>query len=379
MNVTSKPFNQLAIMRDRIKANRRIKDCDKLFYQDEFWAKVHDQQIDMDRQDKNDCRQFKQILRQPIDLSQLTLLQSKKLIEACFLFVKMIFVDENIDHYKKQTISASVSYFKREWPDVNWVITIKERSVIQYQLAKQIKKYIDGECFKQVLSQVLDQLKQQASTRYQELARDIYLTCHILDVIKRINKAYDLRVFINQDILCLGLASTKKQAIALYQTLYSSVGKEYECYFTHFSRPLYLQGYTIKRDCQLKRIRIEVPQHMLIKCAHMFQYGDFHNQVPKVRGALIHQPIEQIHSIYQQELFQIANYFVYADNYKSLRKLFYFAHLSLLKTIARKFGCTMGQATKQLKKYQLNRYHLPKKDIARSESRETSQLASRIH
>ncbi|WP_440895994.1 group II intron reverse transcriptase/maturase [Amphibacillus sp. Q70] len=364
--MTNKPFNQLVVMRDRIKANRQIKDCDKLFYQGEFWAKVFDQQMGIGRQDESDYQQFKQIFRQSMDLSQLTGLQSKKLIEACLLFVKKLFIDENMDNYKKQTLSASVSFLKRKWSDVNWIITIKKSSTAQYQLFNQLKKYIDGECFKQVLSRVLDQLEQQDSTRYQEIARDVYFTCHVLHVIKCIEKNDDLKIFIHQDMLYLGLASTKQQVIALYQTLSSSVGKEYECYFAHFSRPLCLQGYTIKRDWQLKKICIEVPQHMLIKCAHMFQYGDFHNQIPKIRGALIHQPIEQIHSIYQRELFQIANYFVDADNYRSLKKLFYFAHLSLLKTIARKFDCTMGQAAKQLKKYQLNRYPLPKKDMIRS-------------
>src|SRR5699024_3366165 len=121
--------------------------------------------------------------------------------------------------------------------------------------------------------------------------------------------------------LYLGLTSTKKQTIATLKTLNLMIDAENECFFTHFSRPLQLQGYSIKRDWKLKRICIEVPQQMLIKLSYLFQYGDFHNQIAKARGALIHQPIRQIALTYQQELDQIAHYYLYADNYQKLGKL----------------------------------------------------------
>lgn len=364
--MTEKPFNQISIMRDRIKANHRIKDCDKIFYQEDFWGRVYDNRVNLSGQAKNDCRQFKQLFRQPIDFRQLPSRQVEKLIAATSFFIRTIFVDQTVNMYKKQEISTAISHFKKNWVHVNWVITIKEKSISQDYLFNQIKGYIDGEAFKQYLSKVLEQIKERDEPYYQQLTSDVSITLRILPLIKQMERVCDLKVFIDQNQLFLGIPSVKKQALQLYQILNSALGKEYECYLTHFSSPLYLQGYDIKRDWKLNQIRAEVPQHMLIKCAHMFQYGDYHNQVPKMRGALIHLPIKEIHLMYQQELFQVANHYSDATNYKTLGKLFYFAYLSLLKTISRKFNCTMAQASKQLKKSDIDRFYLPKQKLIRS-------------
>lgn len=354
MNVTKESFNQLAIMHERIKNHRQIKDCTKILRDPSYWLKACGPESQFAWTKDDVIEQLRIILTTPLRFTQLTTHQSTLVTEVCLALIRDIFVAKNIISQDQINLTKQLEHLKIEWHRVNWVITITSGPHVETELIHYFSYLIDDHRFISLLDQVLKKLKQADYPRYQELARAIYFTKQLRFVQNQPN----YHVLLDKTRLLFGIESTKTYTQALTERLTSNLHHDDQCRFDHISKPLPYKNYLIQRCRKLKNIRLEVPQHMVNKLAHMFQYGDFHNQNSKARGGLIHKSIPQIYSIYQKELNSISTYFSQTDNVRPLMKFVHFAQLSFIKTIALKQGCTFGQAIFLLKKRQFQPFKL---------------------
>lgn len=327
--MTKEASKQLIIMRKRVQHNKVIKDC----YKQIHLMRSHNQQSHMTS-------------------------------EVCLYVIRELFVAKVINDQSDQTINDLFRQLRTEWNDVKWIICYRKDEINSEQLFRQMKQLIDDDRFKACLNQSWYNLKGKATDCYQQLVRDVYFTLNIIDRLDRNQYTSNYKVLVDKNKIYLGVNLPKKEIMTIFKKLDLVNDKSCNFRITHISQPLNLRGFTFKHHLKTNRLLIEVPQHMLNKLSHMFQYGDLHNNRPKARGSLIHQSVREIAFVYHQELSQIANDYTIVNNYKVLNKLFYFAHLSLLKTIARKYSCTIANATKILDNHNISRNTPPKRTHA---------------
>ena len=360
MNVTNKPFDQLKIMRNRLTNQRRIKDCYKLLKHPMVIHHACQQLNFSDQEIQSVSVKLSGTIDTPLRFSQLTSTDDAILRETCLFLLQELFIAQQFLKKKNQSIGALFQQFSRQFQTVNWVISIETLKDDWSLLSICLERFIDDLRFKNLLYYVLDKLQHQDYPRFQKISKDLYFSLQLLTVVK---PNFDCHVIYEHNRLHLGLSSTKEQTRSLYHKLYSKLNKEVHCYFTHFSQPLLYRGYAVRRDWKSTSICIEVPQQALIKRSALFQYGDFHNQYSRGRGGLVHRPIPEIYSIYQAEVKQVAFDYRYADNYRVLGQWVHFAQLSLVKTVALKQSCTIGQANYLLKARGFKRLTLPRRRL----------------
>lgn len=354
MNVTIKPLNQLAIMHKRIKQNRPIKDCSKLLCHPGFLSIACKNLPHFEREQFTIYQQLKAVLTTPMSFMQLPRYQSSLILEVCLFFIQSVFVAEEIFKQEQKGLKERLARIANDWLNVNWVVTISVSSTCETVLNDYMRHLIADQRFCSLLKHILKKLQQEDLPRYKKLARTIFLTRQLHTV----QNQFDAHILFDENKLIMGLESNKKEAKLACHQVNSSAQQHSECYFKHFSKPLLFKNYAIKRNWKLEKISIDVPQHMLIKLAHMYQYGDFHNKCAKPKGGLIHKPISEIHSIYQKEVNEIELLLIYAENDHKLNALVRFAKLSFIKTIALKQGCTFGQAVYLLRQRKMLRFNL---------------------
>ena len=358
MNMTIKPLKQLAIMKDRISSKRVIKDCFKLLKYEQTWLlacnrlgytkeQVLATQLAL-KLNKSTSQWFSQLANTDLEI----------ISKTCLFLLNEIFSTDQIPPQIPLTSIDQINEIKQQFHKVNWMITIETFHIDRAELKKLLNVLIDDLRFNGLLSSVIDWLQQHDNPRFQQFARKIFLSFYLSNLKER-NK--DLPMIYEEQKLHIGFSTTKQHINHLYQQLCSSLKNNDNCYFKHFSHPLILNNYQIKQDKNMKRLRIEVPQQRLIEYAKLFQYGDFHNQVPKARGGLVHRSVFEIHSVYQAELNQKAYKYRYADNFSCLGQLAYFAQLSFVKTIALKYSCTMRQAIVRINQLKLPRLRIQRR------------------
>lgn len=360
MNVTNKPFDQLKIMRNRLTNQRRIKDCYKLLRHPLIIHQACQQLTFSDQAIQSVSAKLSGTIDTPLRFTQLTSTDDAILRETCLFLLQELFIAQQFLNKENQSTGALLQQFSRQFQAVNWVLSIEILKDDWSGLRNCLELFIDDLRFNHLLFYVLEKLQQQDYPRFKKISRGLYFSLQLLTIPK---PNFDCHVIYEHNRLHLGLSSTKEQARSLYNKLYSRLNKEVHCYFTHFSQPLLYQGYAVKRDWKSNKICIEVPQQALIKQSALFQYGDFHNQYSRGRGVLVHQPIPEIYSIYQAEVKQVAFDYRYADNYRVLGQWVHFAQLSLVKTVALKQGCTIGQANYLLKARGFKRLTLPRRRL----------------
>ena len=360
MNVTKKPFDQLTIMRDRIRNQRRIKDCYKLLRDRELIRHACQQLACSEQAINNTSTKLFSIINTPQYFTQLTSTEDAILRETCLFMLQELFIAQQFLINQHLSTRERLQQMRRQFQTVNWVISIELLLGEWTGLKQCLDLSIDDPRFKSLLFRVLDKLQVQDYPRFQKISCAIYFSDQLLPILK---PRLDWRFIYDHNRLYLGLSSTKQDIRSLYHRLYSKLNKQVDCYFNHFSQPLLYQGYAVRRNWQSKKISIEVPQQELIKLSALFQYGDFHNRNPRARGGLVHRSVSAIYSIYEQEIKQVAFDYRYADNYRVLGHLVYFAQLSLVKTVALKQGCTIGQANYLLKARGFKRLTLPRRRL----------------
>jgi RNA-directed DNA polymerase len=110
------------------------------------------------------------------------------------------------------------------------------------------------------------------------------------------------------------------------------------------------KAYTTKRTVN-EHIRLQVPQEKVKQFCSKYGYGDWYQNKPKHRPALLRSSDAEIVMTYNGELRGLANYYCLADNVKvKLKKLEYLAHYSLFKTVAGKRKTKIGKILKKLKR-----------------------------
>jgi len=360
MNVTKKPFDQLGIMRDRITNQRRIKDCYKLLRHQEIIRHAC-QQLTCSEQDLiNTSTKLFGIINTPQHSAQLTSTEDAILRETCLFMLQELFIAQQFLKNHPQTVGDCLEQVRVRFQAVNWVVAIEVLIDDWTGLKHCLDFSIADSRFKALLFYVLEKLQVQDYPRFQKLSKAVYFSYKLLPVL---NSRLDFNLIYDNNHIYLGLSSTKETVRSLSHQLYSKLNKQVDCYFSHFSQPLLYQGYAVRRDLKSKKISIDVPQQALIKLSALFQYGDFHNQYSRGRGGLVHRPIPEIYSIYQAEVKQVAFDYRYADNYRVLGQWVHFAQLSLVKTVALKQGCTIGQANYLLKARGFKRLTLPRRRL----------------
>lgn len=360
MNVTNKPFDQLKIMRNRLTNQRRIKDCYKLLKHPMILRQACQQLTDLDQAIENISTKLLGAIDTPIKFSQLTSTDDTIVRETCLFLLEELFFSQQFFQKKSQTAAVRLKQFSRQFQAVNWVFSIEMLTDHWSGLRNYLELFIVDQRFKNLLFYVLEKLQQQDYPRFQRISRKLYFSLQLLTVQK---SNFDCQVIYEHNRLHLGLSTTKEKVNSLCKKIDSELNKEAKCYFTHFSQPLLYRGYAVRRDWKSTRICIEVPQQALIKRSELFQYGDFHNQFSRGKGGLVHRPIPEIYSIYQAEVKQVAFDYRYADNYRVLGHWVHFAQLSLVKTVALKQGCTIGQANYLLKVRGFKRLTLPRRRL----------------
>ncbi|WP_206536221.1 hypothetical protein [Amphibacillus jilinensis] len=343
--MTSPPFKQIVVMRERIRAKKYVKHCYKLFYQDALWLqvlneRVHD--IDKPRDLKKYVDHLKQLFLRKVNVNRLNKQKRDVVKEAVVYLIEQLFI----------TMHGSSNPFtqvRRDWKHVRWVIIFKPKLEALEMFTDNIKYLIDDIRFRHVMTRVLYQLKQEEPDRYLYLLQAIFLSNYILPILNGFPLIKPFRLYIDQ-FTYLGLATTKVKAIDLLQYLRDTTSYHMDAIdFQHFSLPIYLHGLQIKKDQKNNKICIDVPQHMLIKLTQMFQYGHFHQGRASARGYLIHRSIREIVNVYQGELLVVRLLYAIVDNSKQLKRFHYFAYQSLLRTIAVKKDYSIKKAASLLK------------------------------
>lgn len=107
--------------------------------------------------------------------------------------------------------------------------------------------------------------------------------------------------------------------------------------------------YTTKRTIT-EHISLQVPQQRIVDFCAKNEYGDWYKNEPKDRPKLLNASDVEILLTYNAELRGLANYYCLADDVKrKLRKLFYLAEYSLVKTLANKHKTKQKTIYKRLK------------------------------
>ncbi|WP_067837417.1 hypothetical protein [Amphibacillus sediminis] len=378
--MTVKPINQFSVLHERLKQGKFIKDCYRLLYQRELWQELRTSYHtkSWQRSRNHDLSKLLFALRSSNWGTIAQMIKRTWVMESLIYVIELLFISPCLRSAYHSSPEQSLNHIKANWENVHWVIKLRYQSRPN-TFTNRICHLIDDQRFIKLISLFFSHLQQSQKERFNGLCLAIQLSQHVIyPQALPITSSSCFYCFSNQTVY-LALICNKNSTLLLVERLKEKLASDYSIHFHHFSKPIRLAGYSIRYSQRHNCIRFEITKQALEHIAQLHQYGSMCNKKPYPRGALIHLPIDQIANIYARECFVVACLFKYADNYSFLGQLFYFAQLSLLRTIALKKGCSVTKAGKWLKEQGYKPIRLPKQPALFSFHVDTYQLASRIH
>lgn len=174
----------------------------------------------------------------------------------------------------------------------------------------------------------------------------------------------------------IGITASKKRATYIKEAIRKFLKEElqiqlrdHHLLLTHLEKPVPFLGYQLKnmnkrnflkkQSCQ---IRLEIPKGKTNELARSNGYGNMGNFTIIHREKLINNTEIDILNTYNSELRKIADYYKLADNFHELRRLFYLAESSFIKTIACKRKSTSMKVVKSMRTHKQGALCLVKKN-----------------
>lgn len=174
----------------------------------------------------------------------------------------------------------------------------------------------------------------------------------------------------------IGMAASKQRAIHINEAMRNFLRDELQLQphdiqllLTHLEKPVPFLGYQLKSvnkrnplKKQIRQIRLEIPKAKINEVARSNGYGNVDNFTIIHREKLINHSEIDILNTYNSELHEIADYYKLADNFHELRRLFYLAESSFIKTIACKRKSTSMKVVKSMRTHKQGALCLVKKN-----------------
>ncbi|MEI5905672.1 reverse transcriptase domain-containing protein [Bacillus spongiae] len=185
----------------------------------------------------------------------------------------------------------------------------------------------------------------------------------------RVGQKYQKIKFIRYvDDFVIGISGSKKCALWVKEEISCFLKKELRlqlrtdrAIITHLEKPVPFLGYQFRRRKREKNnvnfrnqlrnpIVLEIPKRKIKAFAVNHGYGNLNDFTFVHRANLMNHSEVDILTTYNRELRGIANYYMLANNYQHLEKLFNLAQSSFIKTIANKRKSTFKKVILSMRK-----------------------------
>lgn len=391
------PFLQLNAIKNVSQANKRVKDCYRLFYHKEIWMHAlrnvkpdfshhpHQKQylpiIDLlIEQMKQGSFRFSQpasmsLFNEPWKERTFHIKRFQDLLvqEVMRMILKSVYepVCSPDSHGFRDRSSAftALLQIKKRWQGVTWIVTgCVDNFFTQMNrvtLLQCIAQKINDRRFLLLIHNALT-TPTTNNGKFLRLFMHIYL--HELDRFVESQmkvRFYHLQYVRYHNHFILGLNHSKQEAIKIFQRFKAFLHEKLSLHLkpmkvTHIEKGIPFLHYHVKwnkrsgdrmRHPSYKQVQLEIPLGKMKKFARQKGYGNLDTLKSMHRKQLLNQTEMQILQTYNRELQKFTNMYKLASNNQDLRKLFYLAESSFLKTIAAKRKSTVKKTAIRLRKH----------------------------
>lgn len=343
MKLAKDPLTQLNVLGNVSQQGKPVFDCYRLLYKEQLWymaaKRLGFKLTDLEDGIKNTIEQLKKG-RFRFQINQ----DYTLFTEVLFLILYNIYQPllKNL-HQPSQMVRYMQSNFqKHNW----WIKGEIERKFERQIIFKCLKQKIADQRFLLLLHGGLKK-KIVKNHRLKELFRDVFFYTLDQSLLSLIEGQY-LRL---QNQILIGFQGTKQQAQNFAIKVAEVLKKEYqvELSFTirHIKQPLYFRHFKL-RYYDKQNLQITVSHPYICQWVKKHHYGNFQTFVPTERGELVNLPDEEIIAIYKRELRQLFLLYRGVEAKGLLKKCFYLARGSLLKTLACKHRTAVSVIAQRL-------------------------------
>ena len=403
------PFRQLAVIGDAVERGKLVQDCYRLFYKEALWIEAF-KNMTGKTPDEYDLQLISRLIirfrngtfrfgkyhkRKKEDGS----IEEQLVLEMILFILNTVFAPLFFKLQMNRPLPEVLKTVKNEFSHVTWCIKgiIKNWSPesSRTRLMKTFSKKFADRRFLLLLDGLLKSgllIKKEGSFFYrkkqfrqlqslffniffhdcdhifQDLQNDRYKEVCLGDHTNKKFVAKILSLTDRKELVyirygrefLIGLQGKKSDARAFKEALknwllvqFQLENSQVDLFLTDLKRPVIFSGYAIRhhpmaKSSRGKIVRLEIPKQYLIDFARKKGYGVLDYFQAKERGMLIHRSEREIIDIYNRELFAIARYYRYADNFHVITPLYYLAKKSMLKTIAQKRSMSIKKLIKKL-------------------------------
>lgn len=238
------------------------------------------------------------------------------------------------------------------------------------------KIYVDRITFSNRTKQHIIKGSQQEEGLVQNSKEHKHSQSKTLSNVSELSKCQNMKYVRYGGDFVIGIAASKQTAVHIKDVIKAFLKEELhlelsnpQFLLTHLEKPVYFLGYEFSNQSfslnnkeKFRSIKLEIPERKMREFAQKYGYGTIDNLKSVHRGKLINNLEIDILFTYNAELRKIATYYKLANNYHHLRRLFFLAESSFIKTLANKRRSTSMEVVKSMRKYKQGALCLMERD-----------------